>query len=136
MLLFYGWWIVFACFVISLYVSSVIFFGFTAFFEPIVKEFGWSYAQVSLATSLRGLEMGIFAPVLGFLVDHYGARKLLFLGHICLNINKLTLVRPRAKIGLYAEGELDVFADHQVSFARVRLCFIVFTLPRKKHQLQ
>lgn len=91
MIIFYGWWIVIACFVISLYVSSVIFFGFTAFFEPIVKEFGWSYAQVSLATSLRGLEMGIFAPVLGFLVDHYGARKLLFLGVIIVGLGLILL---------------------------------------------
>jgi MFS transporter, OFA family, oxalate/formate antiporter len=86
MMIFYGWWIVLSCFVISLYVSSIVFFGFTAFFEPIVKEFGWSYTQVSLATSLRGLEMGIFAPFLGFLVDRWGSRKLMFLGVLTVGL--------------------------------------------------
>ena len=40
--LFYGWWIVAACFLISLYVAAVIYYSFTAFFDPLVKEFGWS----------------------------------------------------------------------------------------------
>ena len=78
--IYYGWWIVFACFFIALYVSSVVFFGVTAFFEPLVKEFGWSYTQISFATSLRGMEMGIFAPFIGFLVDRFGSRKLIFSG--------------------------------------------------------
>jgi MFS family permease len=91
MVIFYGWWIVLACFVISLYVSSIIFFGFTAFMEPIIKEFGWSYTQVSLATSLRGLEMGIFAPFLGFLVDRLGARKLMLAGSVTVGIGLILL---------------------------------------------
>jgi hypothetical protein len=40
---FYGWWITLACSLIGLYVAGVIFFGFTAFFEPIAAEFAWSY---------------------------------------------------------------------------------------------
>jgi hypothetical protein len=60
--IFYGWYIVGACVVITLYTGGVVHFGFTAVFEPIVEEFNWSYAQVSLASSLRGLEMGLLAP--------------------------------------------------------------------------
>lgn len=89
--LFYGWWIVLACFFIGLYVSSIIFFGFTAFIEPIVREFGWSYAQVSFASSLRGLEMGLFAPFLGFLVDRWGSRRLMFFGVITVGLGLILL---------------------------------------------
>jgi MFS family permease len=89
--IFYGWWIVLSCFIIGLYVSSIIFFGFTAFIEPIVKEFGWSYTQVSFASSLRGLEMGIFAPFLGFLVDRWGSRILMFLGVITVGLGLILL---------------------------------------------
>jgi MFS family permease len=74
--IFYGWWIVVACFLIAFYIGGACFYGFTAFFEPIVAEFGWSYTQVSIAFSLRGLEMGILAPIVGFLVDRFGSRKL------------------------------------------------------------
>jgi MFS family permease len=89
--LYYGWWIVLACFVINLYVGGIIFFSFTAFFEPIQQEFGWSYTQISLATSLRGLEMGIFAPIVGFLVDRFGSRKLLLGGTIVIGIGLVLL---------------------------------------------
>ncbi|HUV59303.1 MAG TPA: MFS transporter [Desulfatiglandales bacterium] len=89
--IFYGWWIVLSCFFISLYVGSVIFYGFTAFFEPLVKEFGWSYTQISFATSLRGLEMGIFAPLIGFLVDRFGSRKLILCGTITVGFGLILL---------------------------------------------
>jgi MFS family permease len=77
---FYGWWIVVSCFIIGLYVSGIVNFGFTAFFEPLIKEFGWSYTQISFAKSLRGLEMSVFAPLLGFLVDRVGSRKVILGG--------------------------------------------------------
>ena len=89
--LYYGWWIVIACFIISLYVSGITFLGFTAFFEPIHREFGWSYTQISFAASLRGLEMGIFAPIVGFLVDRFGSRKLLLSGAIITGIGFILL---------------------------------------------
>jgi MFS family permease len=89
--IFYGWWIVFACFLISLYVSSVIFYGFTAFFEPLVEDFGWSYTQISFAASLRGLEMGLLFPLIGFLVDRFGSRKLIFCGVVVVGFGLLVL---------------------------------------------
>jgi len=78
--IFYGWWIVLACFLIIFYVSGAVVLNFTAFFQPISREFGWSYTAISVAASIRGLEQGFFAPVMGFLVDRLGARKLLFSG--------------------------------------------------------
>jgi hypothetical protein len=88
---FYGWWVVLACSLISFYVAGAIFFGFTAFFEPIAEEFGWSYTQISFAVSLRGLEMGIFAPIVGFLVDRFGPRKVIFWGTIMVGIGLISL---------------------------------------------
>jgi MFS family permease len=88
---FYGWWIVLTCFIISLYVGGIIFYSFTAFFEPLVEEFGWSYTQISFAISLRGLEMSIFAPLLGFLVDRFGSRKLIFCGTITVGFGLILL---------------------------------------------
>lgn len=44
--IFYGWWIVGACFLIGLYKSGIVFYGFTAFIAPIKEELGWSYTQI------------------------------------------------------------------------------------------
>ena len=89
--IFYGWWIVLACFIINLYVGSVVFFGFTALFEPLIREFNWSYTQVSLGASIRGFEMGIMAPLIGFLVDRFGSRKLLVAGVISVGFGLIAL---------------------------------------------
>ena len=78
--IFYGWWIVVASFFTALYIGGAVFYGFTAFFEPIINEMGWSYTQLSLAASLRGLEMGLFSPIVGILADRWGPRKLIFGG--------------------------------------------------------
>jgi len=89
--IFYGWWIVLACSLIGFYFGGTVVFGFTAFFEPIREEFGWSYTQISIAASLRGLEMGIFAPLVGFLVDRFGPRKLMLWGTITIGFGLILL---------------------------------------------
>jgi len=61
-------------------VAGVVFYGFTAIFEPIADELGWSYTQISLAASIRGLEAGLLAPLIGILTDRWGPRRLVFAG--------------------------------------------------------
>ena len=104
--IFYGWWIVLACFLIAFYGGGACFFGFTAFFEPIAKEFGWSYTQVSIAFSLRGLEMGILAPIVGFLVDHFGPRKLAFSGILIVGFALILLGLTNSLLMFYGASVL------------------------------
>jgi MFS family permease len=99
--IFYGWWVVAASFPISLYVSGIVFYGFTAFFEPLVKEFGWSYTEVSFAASIRGLEVGIFAPFIGLLVDRLGSRKLILAGTILTGFGLILLSLTRSLLMFY-----------------------------------
>jgi OFA family oxalate/formate antiporter-like MFS transporter len=99
---FYGWWIVLSCFIIGLYVSGIVHFGFTAFFGPLIKEFGWSYTQISFAKSLRGLEMSVFAPLLGFLADRYGSRKLILCGTITVGLGLILLSMTQSLAMFYA----------------------------------
>ena len=98
--IFYGWWVIVAAFFISLYTGGTVIFGFTAFFEPIADEFGWSYTQISLASSLRGLEMGILAPLAGILVDRWGPRKLVFGGAIIATLGLFMFSRVTS-IGMF-----------------------------------
>ncbi len=99
--IFYGWWIVLASFLIAFYVAGACFFGFTAFFEPIVEEFGWTYTQVSIAFSLRGLEMGILAPFMGFLVDRFGPRKLAISGVFIVGFSLILLGLTNSLVMFY-----------------------------------
>jgi sugar phosphate permease len=77
--------------VITLYTGGVINFGFTAVFDPLIEEFGWSSAQISLAASLRGLEVGLLSAVVGLMVDRLGPRKLIIGGSILVTIGYLIL---------------------------------------------
>jgi OFA family oxalate/formate antiporter-like MFS transporter len=98
--IFYGWWIVVASFLIALYIGGAVFYGFTAFFEPIVEEMGWSYTQLSLAASLRGLEMGILSPVVGILADRWGPRKLIF-GGVLVTVASLLLLSSTTSLIMF-----------------------------------
>jgi len=80
--IFYGWWIVLATSIIHFWSAGTFFYSFTAFFNPIAAEFGWSYAAISFAASLRSIEGGIASPIVGFAADRYGPRSLLFIGSI------------------------------------------------------
>jgi MFS family permease len=106
---FYGWWITLACSLIGLYVAGAIFFGFTAFFEPIAAEFAWSYTQISFAVSLRGLEMGIFAPLIGFLADYFGPRKVLLGGTITTGVGLILLGQTQSLAMFYGAFVLLAF---------------------------
>ena len=98
---FYGWWVVFACFLIAFYRNGAVTYGFTAFFEPIAQETGWSYTQISIAASLRGLEIGIFAPITGFLVDRFGPRRLIFGGTLTAGFALILLSRTNSLTMFY-----------------------------------
>ena len=106
---FYGWWITLACSLVGLYVAGSIFYGFTAFFEPIAAEFSWSYTQISFAVSLRGLEMGIFAPLVGFFADYFGPRKVLFSGVIITGCGLILLGQTQSLAMFYGAFVLLAF---------------------------
>lgn len=107
--IFYGWWIVAASFLLSVYVGGCGFFGFTAMVNPIVREFGWSYTEVSFASSLRGLEMGILAPIVGVLVDRFGPRKLILAGVVTIGAGFMLLSLTRNLWTFYASFILLAF---------------------------
>lgn len=80
--IFYGWYIVAASIAINFYITVVFGLGFNVFFLPIVHEFGWTRAVTSGAFSLRAVESGLLAPVVGFLVDRLGPKIIILCGVI------------------------------------------------------
>jgi sugar phosphate permease len=101
--IFYGWWIVGSSSLLQLLTGGFVTLGFTAFFEPIADEFGWSYTQISLAASLRGLEAGLLAPLVGFLIDRWGPRRLVFAGITITGLGLLLVSRINS-LGMYYAG--------------------------------
>jgi len=55
----------------------VIGFSFSVFFKPLSQEFNWSRAEISLGFSLSLLVLSAALPIVGRLVDRFGARKII-----------------------------------------------------------
>jgi MFS family permease len=58
--------------------------SFSVFFAPILAEFGWSRASISVMLSLNIFFYGFLAPLAGFLVDRWEPRKLMLIGILIL----------------------------------------------------
>ncbi|MFC1885754.1 MFS transporter [Thermodesulfobacteriota bacterium] len=99
--IFWGWYIVAAGVALSAYNSGMFVYGFTAFIGPIAATFGWSYAQISLATSLRGLESGALNPLLGVLVDRWPSKRLVLIGVIILGIGVIWVSQAASLVMFY-----------------------------------
>ena len=98
---FFGWWVVFASAAIVFLTGGTFFYGFGALFNPIVNEFGWSRASVSFAFSLRSEVGGLAAPVVGFMVDRVGSRRLMVAGVALVALGFVLLSRIESLWGFY-----------------------------------
>jgi sugar phosphate permease len=75
--------------------------GFTTIFDPIAKETGWSYTQISFASSLRGFEVGLLVPIAGMIMDRWGPRKLVFGGLMVASIGMIMLSKVQSLLMFY-----------------------------------
>jgi sugar phosphate permease len=99
--IFYGWWVVVAASLIHCWGAGTFFYSFTAFFNPLVDEFGWSYAATSFAASIRNIEGGIASPLVGWAADRVGARRLLLAGSVLSGAGFVLLSRIQTLAGFY-----------------------------------
>jgi len=77
---FFGWWTVLAGSFLSAWGIGFQVHGFSALFQPIASELGFSRAVTSVATGIGRLGRGIEAPLVGGLVDRVGPRFLIIIG--------------------------------------------------------
>src|SRR4026207_1589538 len=76
--IFFGWYMVAASVLTNTIFSAAYFQGFGVLILPIERTFGWDRWVISAAMSLRQLESGIVSPAVGFLLDRFSARRLIF----------------------------------------------------------
>lgn len=76
--IFYGWYIVAACFLLCFLFAGAGFYSFSIFIEPIEKEFGWNRAAISLTMSIYLITGGLMGPVFGRLIGRFGPRRVMF----------------------------------------------------------
>src|SRR3954464_2569005 len=57
--------------------GSLLVFTFGVFLKPIAAEFGWSREAVSAAFAVAALSVAACSPVVGMLIDRFGARRVI-----------------------------------------------------------
>ena len=98
--IFYGWWIVVLALILGIFGGATIWYGFTAFFDPLIKEFAWSYTAISLAASLRGAEFGLMDAIIGFLSDRISIRWIILGSSLLVSLGWFILSRVNS-LGIF-----------------------------------
>lgn len=78
--IFFGWWVLAASFIGLVFgATSLLIYGVGVFVRPLEAEFGWNRAQISFATTIVLYLAVLTNPVQGWLIDRYGARRIILL---------------------------------------------------------
>ena len=115
---FFGWYILAAALVLATYNGAMFVYGFTTFVTPIAATFGWSYAQVSLGSSIRGMETGTLDPFIGMAADRWPARWLILIG-ICMFALGAILISRATSLAMFYIGFLVVGLGSATSVSMV-----------------
>ena len=78
-------------FLILFIVSGVCYYGFGVFFKHIQEEFGWGRGVISTAFLTFCLVFAFFSPIIGKLIDRYGARNVILIGSFLLGSGLILL---------------------------------------------
>ncbi|MFC1892401.1 MFS transporter [Thermodesulfobacteriota bacterium] len=75
--------------------------GFSALFKPLSSDLGLSRAATSVASSIRGLEFGIMAPITGWLVDRFGPKWIVITGLVLMGCGMIWMNFVGSALGYY-----------------------------------
>ena len=64
--------------------GSLFTYGFSTYFLPIQKALSTNRAALSLGFSFTRIESALLGPIEGYLVDHYGPRRIIFIGYLLM----------------------------------------------------
>ncbi|MBM3515289.1 MAG: MFS transporter [Alphaproteobacteria bacterium] len=97
-----GWRTLLACSTGNAFgLSGLAFYTFGVFVVPLVDAFGWQRGQVASAASFLLIGTAITAPIVGTLIDRFGARKVGLISMFILSLGYLSLTQLGSKIAFF-----------------------------------
>src|SRR3954454_4688248 len=105
--IFYGWFVVSAAFAVT-FVGFGCAYTFSAFLEPLQRDFGASRGSVSLVFSLAGFLYFGLGIISGPLADRFGARPLAVTGMLLTGLGLAAAGAARNLIEVYAAYGIGV----------------------------
>src|SRR5688572_28163861 len=100
--IFYGWKVVGAGGALQFFQSLLLNQSFGIYLAVLVEDRGWSKTAVAGAAALKSTEAAILGPVLGWLVDRFGAQAIARIGIVTFGIGFMLLSQIDTLLGFYA----------------------------------
>lgn len=101
MKLFYGWKMVGAAFGLQFLLGALLLQAFGAYVAVLATEFGWSKAALSLGAAIQSVEAALLGPVLGWVVDRFGAQGMIKAGVLAFGAGFFLLGAVDSLTGFY-----------------------------------
>ena len=94
-------WIVLGALVVVMLLASGLRAVFGVFIKPMETTFGWDRAALSGAAAVSLLLLGAAGPIVGWLADRWGPRRVIFVSAIILGVGTLLTARVTALWQVY-----------------------------------
>ena len=99
--MFYGWVIVANALFVNGLSSGPVWSGVGVWIKALELHFHWSRAQLTGAFSMAQLEGSIIGPLMGYLIDKLGPRRMVFIGLVITGLGFLLFSRTESLIVFY-----------------------------------
>lgn len=96
-----GWRVALAALLALTIGPSTVLLSFGIFVRPISIEFGWTIAQVTMAVTIMSFALVVIAPLQGYLVDRFGARKVILPSILLFAVAMALMSKLAADFWLY-----------------------------------
>ena len=94
-------WVVLGALVVVMLLGSGLWAVFGVFIKPMETTFGWDRAALSGAAAISLLLLGAAGPIVGWLADQWGPRRVIFLSAILLGLGAMVSSRVSALWQIY-----------------------------------
>jgi MFS family permease len=88
---YFGWWVLASTFVLGAMSGGVFGNSNAIFFGPVKEDLGLSSAQTSLIFSLSRAQGSVAGPLVGWIVDRFGARPMVIAGGLAASLGFILL---------------------------------------------
>ena len=100
--LFYGWYMVSAGCAMQFVQSTLLLQSFGAYFAVLRDDRGWSKTELSGAAAMHQMEAAILGPVLGWILDRFGAQWVIRIGVVVFGTGFILLSYIDSLLSFYA----------------------------------
>lgn len=101
MKIFYGWKMVGAALGLQFLQAALLHQAFGAYVATLERDFGWTKTALSAGAALQSIEAAVLGPLLGWIVDRFGAQHMIRSGIVVFGIGFMMLSQIDSLAGFY-----------------------------------